>query len=423
MKTIDIALKDLLRSFRSLFAVGMMIAAPLLLTGLIYFAFSGLGSEDGSAQLPDIQVAVVNLDQEQPDLPHLGEMVVTFLQDERMPDWLIVSELDDEAQARAAVEDQEIGVAVIIPIDFTAALIEAGASSEIQVLHDPTLTVGPNIVKSLLQQFVDGVSGAAIALEVVNDQVILTPQDQAAVAQEYMTWFTALQQDLNHSSQPVYAIQAPTGIEQSGNVTASPMVNIIGLIMAAQMIFFAFYTGAYTTTSLLEEKEEGTLARLFSTPTPRSTVLAGKFLAVFVTVVVQGLVVVAISGLAFGIDWGSPTAAMMMIVGQVAAAGGFGIFLISLMHSSKQSGPVLGGGLTVMGMLGGLFTVAVPMPAAFETLNLFTPHGWALRGWRLVLSGASPAEVLLPLVVLLLVGAVFFALGARNFSMKMGNRN
>jgi ABC-2 type transport system permease protein len=203
-------------------------------------------------------------------------------------------------------------------------------------------------------------------------------------------------------------------------VTASPMVNIIGLIMAAQMIFFAFYTGAYTTTSLLEEKEEGTLARLFSTPTPRSTVLAGKFLAVFVTVVVQGLVVVAISGLAFGINWGSPTAIMMMIVGQVAAAGGFGIFLISLMHSSKQSGPVLGGGLTVMGMLGGLFTVAVPMPAAFETLNLFTPHGWALRGWRLVLSGASPAEVLLPLIVLLLVGAVFFALGARNFSIKMG---
>jgi ABC-2 type transport system permease protein len=420
MKTIDIALKDLLRSFRSLFAIGMMVLAPLMLTGLIYLAFSGLGSGDAAAQLPDIQVAVVNLDQEQPNLPHLGAMVVEFLQDERMPDWLVVSELDNEAAARDAVERQQIGVAVIVPADFTATLLEEGASSAIQVLHDPTLTVGPGIVNSLLQQFVDGVSGASIALEVVNSQARLAPQEQAAVAQEYMAWFTTLQQELNHGDQPVFTVQAPTGIEQSGDVTASPMQNMIGLIMAGQMIFFSFYTGAYTTTSLLEEKENGTLARLFSTPTPRATVLAGKFLAVFFTVIIQGLVLVAVSGLAFDIHWGNPLTAGLVLTGQVVAAAGLGIFLISLIRSSKQAGPVLGGGLTVLGMLGGLFTVAIPMPTAFKTVNLFTPHGWAIRGWQLSINGAAPAEVLLPLAVLLGVGAVLFVLGVRNFSVKKG---
>jgi ABC-2 type transport system permease protein len=420
MKMIDIALKDLLRSVRSLFAIGMMVVAPLMLTGLIHFAFSGIASGDGAAQLPDIQVVVVNLDEEQPNLPHLGAMVVEFLQDERMPAWLLVSEMDGEAAGRSAIERQQAGVLVVIPSDFTATLVKEDASSSIQVLHDPTLTVAPGIVRSLLQQFVDGVSGAAIALEVVDSQVGLTPSQQAAVAQNYMTWFTALQQDLNHGSQPVFAVQAPGGVEQSGDVTASPMGSIIGLIMAGQMIFFAFYTGAYTTTSLLQEQEDGTLARLFSTPTPRATVLAGKFLAVFVTVVLQGLVVLAVSGLAFGIDWGQPLAAGMMLVGQVAAAGGLGIFIISLMKSNKQAGPVLGGGLTVLGMLGGLFTVAIPMPAAFEMVNLFTPHGWAIRGWRLVLNGGGAAEVLLPLGVLLLAGAVLFLLGVRNFSVKKG---
>jgi ABC-2 type transport system permease protein len=414
MKTIDIALKDLLRSFRSLFAIGMMVAAPLVLTGIIYMAFSGVSSGEGTAQLPDIRVAVVNLDREQANLPHLGDMVLEFMQDERMPGWLIVSTMDNEATARAAIERQEIGVAVVIPSNFSASLAEPGSSSSITVLHDPTLTVGPGIVKSLLQQFVDGVSGAAIALEVINSQ------DQAAVAQEYMTWFTALQQDLNHGTQPIFSVQAPTGLEQSGDITSNPMGNIIGLIMAGQMIFFAFYTGAYTTSSLLQEKEDGTLARLFSTPTPRSTVLAGKFLAVFVTVILQGLVVAAVSGLAFGINWGNPVSAGMVLTGQVVASGGLGIFLISLLRSTKQSGPVLGGGLTVLGMLGGLFTAAVPMPAAFETVNLFTPHGWAMRGWRLAINGAGPAEVLLPLGVLLLIGAVLFALGVRNFSLKQG---
>jgi ABC-2 type transport system permease protein len=420
MKIIDIALKDLLRSLRSLFAIGMMVAAPLMLTGLIYVAFSGVGSNEGAAQLPDIQVAVVNLDQRQPDLPHLGSMVLEFLQDERMPSWLIVSTLDSEAAARSAIERQQASVAVVIPADFSAALVEPDSSSAITVLHDPTLTIGPGIVKSLLQQFVDGVSGAAIALQVVNSQAQLAPQDQAVAAEAYMTWFTALQQDLNHGSQPVFATQAPTGLQQSGDVTANPMGNIIGLIMAGQMIFFAFYTGAYSTTSLLQENEDGTLARLFSTPTPRSTVLAGKFLAVFVTVILQGLVVLAVSGLAFGIDWGNPVSASMMLTGQVVGAGGLGIFLISLMRSTRQSGPVLGGGLTVLGMLGGLFTVAIPMPAAFELVNLFTPHGWAIRGWRLVLNGAGPAEVLLPMGVLLLIGGVLFALGTRNFAVRQG---
>jgi hypothetical protein len=42
MKIIDIALKDMLRYFRSAFAVGMMLVVPLLITGLIYAAFGGV---------------------------------------------------------------------------------------------------------------------------------------------------------------------------------------------------------------------------------------------------------------------------------------------------------------------------------------------------------------------------------------------
>jgi hypothetical protein len=60
MKIFDIAFKDLLRSFRSAFAVGMMVIIPLLLIGLIYFAFGG--SASGSPDMPTVQVGVVNAD-------------------------------------------------------------------------------------------------------------------------------------------------------------------------------------------------------------------------------------------------------------------------------------------------------------------------------------------------------------------------
>ena len=40
MKVLDIAFKDMVRSFRCGFMLIMMFVAPLLITGLIYFAFA-----------------------------------------------------------------------------------------------------------------------------------------------------------------------------------------------------------------------------------------------------------------------------------------------------------------------------------------------------------------------------------------------
>lgn len=51
---------------------------------------------------------------------------------------------------------------------------------------------------------------------------------------------------------------------------------MMGLTMAGQMIFFAFFTGGNSMMSILREDEEGTLARLFTTPTDRTNILMGK---------------------------------------------------------------------------------------------------------------------------------------------------
>ena len=63
MKIVDIALKDLKRSFRTPFVLVMMFGAPLLITGLLYFAFGNLTSDGDDFDLPVIRVQVANLDQ------------------------------------------------------------------------------------------------------------------------------------------------------------------------------------------------------------------------------------------------------------------------------------------------------------------------------------------------------------------------
>jgi ABC-2 type transport system permease protein len=194
----------------------------------------------------------------------------------------------------------------------------------------------------------------------------------------------------------------------------------MGLTMAGQMIFFAFFTGGNAMMTILREDEEGTLARLFTTPTDRTKILTGKFLAVFITVLLQGIVLMVAGRLAFGIDWGKPAGIALALTAQVIAAAGLGVLLISFVKSTKQGGPVLGGGLTILGMLGGLFTMNIPggMPEAFNAIGNFTPQGWVLKGWRMVLDGNAAVDLLIPFLVTVAMGILMFAIGAMMFKRR-----
>ena len=62
MKILDIALKDMTRSFRSFFAIMFMFIVPLLVTGMFYFMFGNI-ADSGEFNLPKTKVVIANLDQ------------------------------------------------------------------------------------------------------------------------------------------------------------------------------------------------------------------------------------------------------------------------------------------------------------------------------------------------------------------------
>lgn len=419
MKILDIALKDLTRSMRSMFTVGITVVAPLLITGLMYAAFAGMFG--GDTKMTALQIGIVNRD----ELPEglglavpLGETVREMFMDESVQSWLSAADFRDEESARAAVDRQEISVAVIIPSSFTADFFANKADTSIELIQDPTQTIAPLVVRNMLTSLLDGFSGGRIAVETINSryQALRIPPDPAVVSallMDYQGWYINFQRDLFHQPEEAVLYLSAPDREAEG---AGGLTSVIGLVMAGQLIFFAFYTGAYAMMSILREQEEGTLARLFTTPTDRTTVLAGKFLTVFLTVLLQGLVLIVASHFAFGVEWGQPLPVLLVLLGQVLAASGLGILLIAFVKSTRQGGPVLGGALTGLGMLSGLFTVSVPTPPAiFETFGYFTPQGWVLRGWSAVLAGKPLADLFVPFLVMSLLGVVMFVIGAMLF--------
>ena len=171
MKIIDMALKDLTRSFRSAFAIGMMVVAPLLLTGLIYFAFGGMSG--GDVSMTAITVGVVNADQLPAetviDAP-IGDNIRSMFFDESVESWITASDYPDEASARAAVDRQEIGVAIVIPQNFTERYLIGEKDVEVLIVSDPTLSIGPAVVEDMVTMMVDAVAGGGIALQTIMER-------------------------------------------------------------------------------------------------------------------------------------------------------------------------------------------------------------------------------------------------------------
>ena len=420
MKIINIAFKDLTRSFRSLFAIGMMVLAPLLLTGLIYFAFGGMSGGDVSAV--SIKVGVVNADKLPEDSVFdapIGNNIRSMFFDESVESWITAFDYADEASAREAVDKQEIGVAVIIPQNFTERYLSGDRDAQVLIVSDPTLSIGPAVVQDMVTMMIDGVAGGGIAIETIMERIqangIQPELTQIPLwAERYGNWYQEFQRNLFHNpNQAALLLVAPSADEMD---TVDPIQKSMSLVMAGQMIFFAFFSGAYSMMSILQEAEEGTLARLFTTPTDRTSILMGKFAAVFITVVMQGLVLMIAGHYAFGINWGRPLGMVMALTGQVFAATGLGVFLISFVKTTRQGGPVLGGGLTALGMLGGLFTANIPnMPDAFAAMANFTPQGWVIKIWKLVMDGLPAEEILAPFGILIVMGVLMFAVGATMF--------
>ena len=420
MKTLDVAFKDMMRSLRTPFALVMMFGAPLLITALLYFAFGSLTSGGDGFDLQSIHVQVANMDQPAAqDGLAAGQMLVEFLQSEELADLLAVSIAADEASARAAVDGRQADVAVIIPQDLTAAVMAPDREEAVNLYSDPTLTIGPGIVEDLIRQFIDGFAGAKLTADVVVRQleahgVAADAGVTQSAATQYATWLESSGHDhaQGDGGSTAFQTQSPSDESSENLESGGGGAGIIGHIMAGMLVFFAFFMGALSAESIIREDEEGTLERLFTTPTSQAAILGGKFTAIVLTLVVQIVVLLVAARLIFGIGWGQPLSVALVTLGLIVAAAGFGVLLMSFVKTTRQTGPIMGGVLTLAGMLGGLFTSGVPnLPEAFDTVRLSMPQGWALHAWELTLDRAGVGQVLVPVAVLLGLGVLFFGVG------------
>jgi ABC-2 type transport system permease protein len=407
-----------------------MFGVPILMTAMFAFLFGGIGGDETEFNLPRTDVVVVNQDEGSPLVPTfehdgnnsfstMGEMLVDTLQQETFEDLMTLTTAN-EADARLAVDNQQAGLALIIPPDFTNALIgQINQPVEIEFYQDPDLSLGPQIIQSIVMSIVDDFSSGILTLDtvtsVLEDKGVSMNQVEKMTLLSNLTAGSESHEDTENSN---LNIITPT-INADGGEQANPLQTILRSIMAGMMIFYAFFTGTSAAQTIIQEEENGTLARLFMTPTSTTTILNGKFLAGFLMIIVQVIVLLGFANLVFGIPWGPVLLLLIASIGLVALATSFGIFVMSLVKSTKQAGIIYGAVLTFTGMLGisSVFVTGTSIEEAFNYIPLLVPQGWALNAFKGSWTN-NAAQTLLHTGGMLILAVLFFFIGNARFKKR-----
>jgi ABC-2 type transport system permease protein len=408
--------KDLRDIYRTPSSLVLMLVAPLAVALILGAAFGG----EGNFQLQTVKTAVVelrpgegalnggaqgNLATESP-----SAALVRVLRSRELSDLIDATVYDTAQEARAAVDDGKAAVAVIIPAGFDLAVTgTSGEKAAVELYQDPTVQIGPAIVAGVVEQVLgeyNGARAAATAAAALGTKAAAATgggfDKIRAAAEEAARRYTA---GTGAGSVDIEA-RGPRLAGSSASGQNDP--GVIAVVLAGQLVFFILFGASTAARTILLEEQQGTLARLFTTPTPRSQVLGGKYVLSYLTVLVQTIVILVVGALAFGIDWGSWSTTVVLTLVGCAVASSLAMLIGALSHTLAQQGAIGSGIYLVLALLGGNFTGSVTLGGVAGVLHRLTPNGWLLEGWDAAMRGGDLSTIGLQVAVVLGFTVVFF---------------
>ncbi|MET8762961.1 ABC transporter permease [Lentzea sp. NPDC004782] len=368
-----IAARDLRERARDRTAYVLAIVLPLGLAGVFTLI---LGNISGDSQL--FTYAVADADR--------GVVARAFTDDvlrkAAASGAIELRTVSSEREARALVDDGTATAAFLLPAGLTED-VQAGRAARIEVVGDVDAPTGTDIARSLAQAYTDRLAAVRTAVAATVHSGVSTPPAELAAAAA-----TALPRAV--------VAEDTTGRRQLDAKTQ---------YAAGMAVFFLFFAVQPGVTGLLDERRNGTLARLLAAPVPRSSILAGKLLTSVAVGVVSMTVLVVASSLLMGAHWGHPVGVAALVLSGVLAATGAMAVVAAIAKTSEQAGGWQAIVAIVLGALGGAFFPVSQAGGLLEKLSLLAPHRWFLRGLA-DLAGGGVTAVLPSVAAMTLFAAV-----------------
>lgn len=349
---------------RSVIITGLL--APLVLALIFNFVFGSALS--GGAQF-EPAYGVVATD-EGPTAQALSEIAASIGSEPES--------FTSVSAAEEAVDEGDLDAVFVVPAGFDEA-IQAGGGGVLEVIGNVGSPTATQIAAAIASSYGLGLERVQLSIAggiaAGGDPAVVVP---AATAQ---------------NRNPVTIGNVEAAIRQLDGTTYA---------IAGMAVFFLMFTAQFGFKSLLDERRDGTLARILVTPTSPRSVLGAKTLVSFLLGLMSLTVLLIAGAVLMGAEWGDPLAVGVLVIAAVAAAVSISALVSGFAKTPESAENQHAVVSVVLGMLGGTFFPIGQEGGVLSTLTTLTPHHWFLRGLANVSGGGGLADAL-PAVGWLLV--------------------
>ncbi|MGI6358435.1 MAG: ABC transporter permease [Bacillota bacterium] len=388
MRSLLITWKDLRIAYRDRTGLLMLLAMPLILIAVLGAVFGSSFSDNPS--IAAFSVAVVDQDQSQ-----FSRALVEVLSGAELQE-LIVAEQMLEEEAVAALQQGQLGGALVIPQGFAGAIMGDG-DVQLVVLRDPGREFEASVLQSIAQAFADQLTAARLTVQ----QALQAGQsvDPMQLGQQVAEQFS----------------RAQIVLEQE-QVVPGVQISSFQYYAFAMACMFLLFSGSTSLQSLAAEERMQTYWRTMATPTSRFSYLLGKAGGQVAVAFVQFCILAVGTRLFYGVIWGNWVATLTVGLVYALTVGGLAILVSSLVSSpaaamsgwmiAVQIGTALGGGMVPLYVF----------PSFMQKVAMISPVYWGLRSFLAIGMGQPlPWAYVLPLFA---IGAISISLGLLRLARK-----
>lgn len=375
---LTIALKDLRLRIRDRSAFIVGIIAPLGLAVIFSFVLGDIG--EGSLEL---RFGVYD-----GDGADTARQFVSVLNDIERQGVIDLTEYPTVSAAGAAV-GSDVTAVFVLPAGLSAA-ISSGAPADIEVIGDVDSPTATSIAAAIAEGFAAEVRAVQLS---VGSVIAVDPGAATRVAEIVDR-----------------AVGAAGPLTLGSIPAATRELDLTTFFVAGMAIFFLFFTVQFGVLALLEERTQGTLARLQAAPIRRSSIVLGKALVSVVLGLTSMAVLIVASTLMLGAEWGDPVGVALLSVCAVFSAVGIMGIVAAFARTAEGAGNLQSIIAVGLGMLGGIFFPAALGEGILARLSYISPHAWFMAGLADLAGGGGVSVITPSLIALVAFGVVTSAI-------------
>jgi len=392
--------KDLILFFHDQRSVILTFLLPVILITLFAFAYGSIGAYNGRSE--PVKLIVADLDQTKSSKEIIYK--IDSLKD-------ISITLSDSIKSKKLVIKGKYAGALIIYKGFQDSL-EAGKAMPVELVYDRSREMEIGILQQNLISILMSSSGEIIVKKSIEKYL----HDQFP--------------DIDISTRENIL---KTAIKKNNNTPAIKWTSIVGIkndtklgliqAVAGTAILMLLFSVALVGTSILEEKENGTINRLLYSPLKGSSILYGKMLFAFFISILQLTAMFLFAWLIFRMDLSvNIPALILMIIATAFAVSSMGIFLAAISKTRQQAQNLSTIIILIMSAIGGSMIPLFIMPAILQKIALLSLNYWGIQGFYDIFWRTLPLNAILPKILILMsVGIIMTLASIRLFNKRIMN--